>query len=231
MREEDMVIEGSLSTRPNRFIGKVYIEETLVEVFIPNPGRMHEFMIPGKTVYLRKNPGPQRRTDYDMIALLHDDVLVSIDTRLANQFMNKLLLNHQTEFFGEYDSVRSEPTVYNGRFDFELQGRNRVSYVEVKSCTLVENGIAYFPDAVTERGARHMHHLSKALEDGFCSDAFVVFVIQRPDANEFRPQDHRDPKFGEALRKAHVRGVQLLPLLTELKDWNLKLIRRIKYQL
>jgi sugar fermentation stimulation protein A len=206
------------------------LEGEVVEVFIPNPGRMHELMIPNRTVYLRLNPASHRRTDYDMIAVLHHGLRVSVDSNLPNRFMKEMLKKRRFSFFGEYEDVRSEPAVYDGRFDFELSGRDGTSLIEVKSCTLVENGIAYFPDAVTERGARHMQNLAKALEEGLCSRAYVVFVIQRPDAKEFRPQDERDPVFGESLRDAERKGVQILPLLTELEDWSLRFIRLLQYK-
>ncbi len=81
------VRKAILVERPNRFLGVVKLDDVLTEVFIPNPGRMHELMIPGNEVFLRENSAPHRKTDFDMIGLEYNGVLVSIDSNLPNRFM------------------------------------------------------------------------------------------------------------------------------------------------
>ena len=77
--------------------------------------------------------------------------------------------------------------------------------IEVKSVTLVEKGIAKFPDAITIRGRKHVEHLGKMAEEGILT--MVLFVIQRHDAKLFQPQWDRDPKFGFALYNAWLKGM------------------------
>ena len=217
--------------RPNRFLAKMTVHGDLVEVFVPNPGRMHEMMIPGRHMFVRHSPGPHRRTDYTLVGIEHDGVLVSLDSNLPNRFMKQALIDHSLPFFGQYESVQVEPPLYDGRFDFKLkEADDSVTLVEVKSCTLVEKGVALFPDAPTERGARHVRNLVRALEEGNANSAFVVFVIQRPDAKTFTSHDKTDPDFGEALRWANKNGVEVIPLLTRVVNWNLELISRIPYR-
>lgn len=224
-------MEASLVARPNRFLGIVDINRERVESFIPNPGRMHELMIPGKAVFVRYNPGTHRKTDYDMIAVKHEGLIVSIDSNLPNRFIKRLLTERRLEFFADYTEVKPEPRVYDGRFDFLLKGNKGDTFIEVKSCTLVEEGHARFPDAPTIRGARHMRHLVKALDDGLATHAAVIFVIQRPDAKVFSPNDPADPAFGDALRYAEANGVTVLPLVTKVVNWNLELVGTIPYML
>ena len=225
------VRKAILVERPNRFLGIVDFEGKQTEVFIPNPGRMHELMVPGYEVFIRENKGRHRKTDYDLIGLEYNGVLVSIDSNLPNRFIKKLLNNHELPFFKGYEQVLPEPRAYEGRFDFQLIGPSGTTFIEVKSCTLIVEGRAIFPDAPTTRGARHLRHLAASLYDGTASRAAVLFVIQRPDAHVFSPNDPTDPVFGDALRYAYSKGVEIFPLTTEVVDWDLNLLGRIPLEL
>ncbi len=220
-----------LIDRPNRFLGRVNLRGDTTEVFIPNPGRMHELMIPGRDIYIREAEGENRKTRYDMIGMKHDGVLVSIDSLLPNRFMKVLLESRQFEGFEEYGSVFPEPRVYEGRFDFRLEREEGTAFIEVKSCTLVEEGHARFPDAPTSRGARHVRSLARAKNEGLAERVAVVFVIQRPDAVVFSPNDTTDPEFGESLREANSNGVEIYALSCKVENWNLRLIGRIPVDL
>jgi len=192
---------------------------------------MLELMIPGNEVFLRENRAPHRKTDFDMVGLEYNGILVSIDSYLPNRFIKKLLLSHELPFFNDYDKVIPEPRAFDGRFDFKLTGSKGTSLIEVKSCTLVEEGRAIFPDSPTTRGARHVLHLAKALKENLAKRSAIIFVIQRPDAKVFSPNDKTDYKFGNALRFAHANGVEVIPLITQVVNWNLKLIKQIPYEL
>lgn len=231
MSSSKRVRSGKFVERPNRFLARVEVDGEIIEAFVPNPGRMYELMIPGKQVFIRDNPAPHRKTSFDMIGVHHDGVLISLDSNLPNRFMKDLLKTHQLPYFTEYSNVIPEPRAYGGRFDFLLEGENNRTFIEVKSCTLVVNRRVLFPDAPTTRGARHMKHLAQALTSGDVDDAAVVFVIQRPDADIFSPHDGNDPNFGNALREAHEQGVRIIPLLTNVVDWNLELVKKIPYNL
>ena len=108
--------------RPNRFLARVDLNGEIVEAFVPNPGRMHELMIPGKEVYIRDNPAPHRKTSFDMIGIHHDGVLISLDSNLPNRFIRQLLETNGLEQFKEYSTIKPEPHAYGGRFDFLLEG-------------------------------------------------------------------------------------------------------------
>ncbi|TFG97386.1 DNA/RNA nuclease SfsA [Candidatus Thorarchaeota archaeon] len=231
MTNQKRVRAAKFIERPNRFLAKVEINGDVVEAFVPNPGRMYELMLPGKQVFIRDNPGPHRKTSFDMIGIHHDGVLISLDSNLPNRFIRHLLQINGLEQFTGYSNVIPEPRAYGGRFDFLLDGERTRTYIEVKSCTLIVNKRVLFPDAPTTRGARHMRHLAEALSNGDVDDAAVIFVIQRPDGEIFSPHDGNDPQFGNALREAHEQGVRIIPLLTEVIDWNLKLLREIPYDL
>jgi len=227
VQESREIHQCTFVDRPNRFLGLVELNGEIIEVFVPNPGRMHELMIPGKRVYVRTASHANRRTKFDMIGMKHDGVLVSIDSYLPNRFMKNLLQNGDFEPFKEYSSIIAEPSVYEGRFDFQLENETGIAFIEVKSCTLVEEGCAKFPDAPTTRGVRHLNSLAKAKTEGLAERCAAVFVIQRPDAEYFVPNDGTDPAFGKALRKSHSLGVEVYALSCRVEDWNLKLVESI----
>jgi sugar fermentation stimulation protein A len=227
--EDHDVREAVFLRRPNRFLAEMLLDDEVVDVFVPNPGRMSEMMIEGRRMFIRHNPGPQRRTDFDLIGICHDGVLVGLDTNLPNRFMRRALIAREFPFFQGYSRVEPEPVVYDGRFDFRLSGDHKTTLIEVKSCTLVEDGVALFPDAPTERGARHLRNLARSLEEGIAQVAAIVFVIQRPDARTFVSNDITDPVFGKALRESHEAGVEVIPLTTRVVNWDLELQTRIPY--
>ncbi len=231
MGSKRKIHEALFLKRPNRFLGIIQLKENEVEAFIPNPGRMHELLYEGKQVYIREASSKKRKTNYDIIAVHHNDVIVSIDSNLPNRFVKKLLKNREFPIIQDYCDFKSEPSMFGGRFDFRVDSENGPTFVEVKSCTLVEDRRALFPDAPTLRGARHMKHLTKALKERIAVDAKVLFVIQRPDADVFSPNDPTDPIFAHELREASKNGVGVHAITTELVDWNLEYIREIPVQL
>lgn len=205
MKHPAKPIQTTLVARPNRFLGIVDLDGEHVECFIPNPGRMHELMVPETRVYLIHRPGEHRKTSYDLTLVEYNDTLVSIDSRLPNYMLKEAINQGKLPEFKGYKVERTEPSFHDSRLDLQLSdGVNQV-LLEAKSCTLVENSIALFPDAPTKRGARHMNTLIKALIYGRAS---VCFIIQRDDALEWRPNAPMDPDFTESIRKAMENGVE-----------------------
>lgn len=197
--------EARFRERRNRFLAVVEMDGDAVLCHLPNPGRLRELLRPGARVYLTRREGSGRKTAYDLVAV-EGEVLVSIDSRLPNVAVRELLQEGRLWEFSGYREVSSEIAVGEGRLDFLLRN-GQDCYLEVKSCTLVVEGVALFPDAPTERGTRHLKELSQLAAGG--QRSAVMFVVQRPDATLFKPNDATDPKFGKALRGAHRRGVEV----------------------
>lgn len=205
MKYEGELIRAKLKGRPNRFLGVIELNDKVTHCFVPNPGRMEELMIPGTNVYLIEKKGAHRKTDYDMKLVEIDGNLISVDSRLPNKIFAEAIMQNKLEPFNGYSITKSEPNFMESRLDFLLEKRREQVLVECKSCNLVEDGTALFPDAPTLRGARHMNTLAMALELG---RAGVVFIIQRDDADIFSPFKERDPEFAGAIRKAIEEGVE-----------------------
>ena len=122
--------------------------------------------------------------------------------------------------------MRPEHKYGNSRFDFYLEADGRRAFMEVKGVTLEEDGIARFPDAPTERGVKHIRELISCLEDG--CDAYIFFVIQMKGVRALEPNDRTHPAFGEALREAARKGVQVLAYDCVVRPDELKIDQRIE---
>lgn len=198
-------------SRPNRFIAQVLLDGEETVVHVKNTGRCRELLLPGCTVYLEKSDNPERKTAYDLVAV--EKPLAGGGTKLINmdaQAPNKLFQEWAEAgyFRPGLTLLRPETTFENSRFDFYWEAEEQKGFVEVKGCTLEEDGWMYFPDAPTQRGVKHLRELIRARERGY--EAAVCFVIQMADVNGFSPNDRTHPAFGEALRDAHAAGVEIL---------------------
>jgi len=228
MRYPSRLIEATLHERPNRFLGVVDIDGREELCFIPNPGRMHELMVPNARVYLLEKRGEHRKTRYDMVLVDYGGVMVGVDSKLPNKLLAEAVNAGRLNDFRGYTVEKTEPVFHDSRLDLVLSDGQKRVMVETKSCTLVEDGVALFPDAPTKRGARHMRTLVKALETGRSA---AVFVIQRGDASEFRPNDGTDPEFGEALRRAASMGVETYAYVSDVSLRGVEIREKIPLRL
>lgn len=207
------IVKGHFVERPNRFLTLVDLDNKVVPCFLPNPGRMKELLTPGVEVFAKEANNPNRKTKYDLIGVIHKGELVSLDTRVPNKLVFEALKNKDIKEFSMYDFVKPEHKYGSSRFDFLLSNSNEKCLLEVKSCSLVEDGVALFPDAPTLRGKRHLLELIEAKKKGYRT--CVLFVVQRVNAHVFGPNDKTDPDFGEAFRKALKNGVEAYAYYSE----------------
>ncbi|MBE6598769.1 MAG: DNA/RNA nuclease SfsA [Ruminococcaceae bacterium] len=196
-------------SRPNRFIAKVRLADGTEEtVHVKNTGRCRELLLPGVRIILSESDNPMRKTRFDLIAVWKEregklPLLINMDSQIPNDAAEEYLRKQYPAAV-----IRREVTHGDSRFDFYIEVGERRIFLEVKGCTLEEGGIALFPDAPTERGVKHLRHLTACLHEGY--EAAVLFVIQMKGTTEFRPNDAMHKAFGDALREAHAAGVAVL---------------------
>ena len=209
MKIEGPLIPAKFIERPNRFITMIEINGDIHKSHLPDPGRLKELLLPGADLLVRPAPKrSERKTKYSTVMVNHEGQLISLVSALPNRFVKEALENNEIPIFKDYSLVRPEVTVENHRFDFLLKDPNGSDfYLEVKSVTFVENGVAQFPDAVTERGAKHALALKNLLKEG--KGAGILFACQRSDADSFRPMWERDPKLANAVLDANNAGVKV----------------------
>ena len=207
MRFGETIVDGIFLERPNRYLARVEVEGEEVLAHVPDPGRLPGLMVVGRKVRLIHQPGPKRKTEYTLVLVRHGSIWVSTFPVFANALIKDALLTRTLPFLGGYTDFSSEVKVESSRFDFRLTFPLSPAYVEVKSVSLVESGEGRFPDAPTERGVKHVKELIEFCEQGY--RAAVVFVSQRSDTRSITSNDTVDPVFGEWLRKARDKGVEL----------------------
>ena len=189
--------------RPNRFIARVELDGKTETVHVKNTGRCRELLIPGSEVWLTRSDNPARKTKYDLIAVRKGNgILFNIDSQAANAAALEWLRGQA------WDEIRPEYTYGASRVDFFMRRGSEKTLMEVKGCTLERNGTGYFPDAPTERGAKHLRELMHAAAEGY--HAILAFVIQTDGVYEVRSNRETDPAFADALEEAVRHGVDIL---------------------
>ena len=207
MKYQD-IIKGRFLSRPNRFIAIAELEGREVVAHVKNTGRCKELLIPGTGIYLQHFDRHDRKTAYDLIAVEKNGRIINMDSQAPNKVFYEWA--SAGNFIGTPDLIRPEFKWGNSRFDMYIEKDERRILVELKGVTLEKNSTAYFPDAPTERGIKHLKELSHACAEGY--ECYVCFIIQMSGINALRPNYETHPQFGEELRKAADAGVNIMAL-------------------
>jgi sugar fermentation stimulation protein A len=223
------LVAGRFVRRDNRFRVTVNVRGEQFAAHLPNSGRLTELLVPGRPCWLAEFDSPHRKTRFDLTLVTYADQLVGVDARLPNALFAEALAASRLDPFRGYDHCEREVKLGQSRLDFKLSGPAGVEWVEVKSVTLVEGGVARFPDAPTVRGARHVRELAATIRGG--QEAAVVFVIQRPDAQVFTPHDEADAVFGIALREAVDAGVDVYAWACDVSQREVAIFRQVPVEL
>ena len=205
MRYSQKIVPGVFHARPNRFIAHIEIDGKLEICHVKNTGRCRELLPAGAAVYCADCLSPARKTRYDLIAVQKGSRLINMDSQAPNAAAKDWLLSGG---LGDIEKLKPETAFGDSRFDFSFYKNGRLCFLEVKGVTLETDGICAFPDAPTQRGAKHLRELATLSQQGY--GAYVLFVIQMADVTYLHPNDSTDPAFGKALREAADAGVTIL---------------------
>ena len=220
------MVAGRFLSRPNRFIAQVDIQGQTQICHVKNTGRCRELLIPGARVWCQAAANPNRKTQFDLIAVEKGSRIINMDAQAPNQAAAQWL---SAGGLGRLEDLQPEVTLGDSRFDFSFQKGGRRCYLEVKGVTLEENGVAKFPDAPTSRGTKHLKGLTQAAAQGY--GAYVLFVIQLQPVAYFTPNDGTGPAFGQALRAAKAAGVALLAMDCQVTPWSMAIGQPVEVRL
>lgn len=204
------LLKGTLLRRYKRFIADVTLQNGhVVAAHCPNSGSMAGCSEPGRPVYLSRQDGPRRKLKYTWKLIDMPTSLVGIDTLVPNRLVQAAVQAETVPQLKGYKEIRTEVRYgENSRVDLLLEKDDQRCFLEVKNCTLVLDRTAYFPDAVTSRGLKHLVELQHQVRRGH--RAVMFYLVQRMDAKTFSPADHIDPDYGRELRKAVKNGVEMV---------------------
>lgn len=228
------LVEGTFLSRPNRFSVVCMIDGRETYVFMPNPGRMGELLLPGAELILADHGHQEnRKTRHTVMAVRYQGRIVFLHTHLNNEVARRLIESRAIPALRDYGVAGTEVTVGKHRFDFLLQDAEGALCLEVKSCTLSANGIAMFPDAVTERGRRHLESLAGMAGMAGSTEVAgmrpagikgaLLFLVHHGSVGLFLPDYHTDYAFSEAFRDAEGK----LPIHAVSLEWTEDLSYRI----
>ncbi len=203
--------EGRFVERKNRFLGTVEIEGYgKEEVHVRDPGRLEEILYEGNKVLVKKAKNKNRKTNWDLIAGKVKENWVFVNSGYHREIAERILEDDGISPYSEIEGITPEVQLGDSRIDFLLEMNEEKLWLEVKGCTLAEDGVALFPDAPTERGKRHVEELRKAMENG--DRAALLVLVFRSDAQCFAPKEDTDPEFAEVFRKAVDEGLEVHPM-------------------
>ncbi len=223
--------EGVLLRRYKRFLADVRLasgEE--ITAHVPNTGSLLTCIEPGRPVWVHDTGNEERKYRHSWVLVKPKRSLVCVDTGIPNRVVYDFAVAQKIpELAGYREYLREVPYGENSRADMccrvHVDDMLRRAWVEVKSTTLMRDGVAYFPDAVTSRGLKHLVELTRAVREG--DRAVQVFFVQRGDCSEFKPADDIDPDYGAELRRAVSAGVTAIALQAKVTKHSITIKRPI----
>lgn len=213
MKFGQTLITGTLLRRYKRFLADVELDDgRTVTAHTPNTGSMLGCCEPGSRVWLSDSGNPDRKypLSWELVEAA-PGVLVGINTGLPNRLVGEGIRNGTITELQDYADISREVRYgrESSRIDLLLQGVDKPDcYVEVKNVTLAQDGIGFFPDAVSERGSKHLRELGEVVAAGM--RGVICFCAQRKDVYEIRPADAIDTKYGTTLRQVIEAGVEAI---------------------
>ncbi|MEJ2587237.1 MAG: DNA/RNA nuclease SfsA [Deltaproteobacteria bacterium] len=222
------LLEGTLVRRYKRFMADVRLKNGhVITAHCPNSGSMRGCSEPGRPVRISRQNSPKRRLKYTWEMIHMGTSWVGVNTLVPTRLIHASIETGKVGPLSGYPIIRREvPYGENSRVDLLLENGKDKCFVEVKNCTLVEDTIAFFPDAVTARGLKHLVELQNEVAHGHRSVMF--YLVQRMDAKGFGPADRIDPAYGQELRRAVRNGVELLAYDVDIDIEGIRLNRKLK---
>ena len=159
--------------------------------------------MPGAGVYIQRSDNPDRKTQWDLIAVEKDGQIINMDSQVPNKAVEEWI--REGNLFLDVTRIKPEYKYGNSRIDFLVETEEKKVLIEVKGVTLKEGETARFPDAPSDRAVKHLEELIRAVEEGW--EAYVFFVIQMKGVKKILPNVDTHPEFAKALWKAKRKGV------------------------
>jgi sugar fermentation stimulation protein A len=220
--------EATLLKRYKRFLADVILDEKLITVHVPNTGSMTSCWEPNQKCALSLSPNPDRKMPYTLELTYNGETWIGVNTANANKLAKLWLQENKISELTNYKTIIPEKKIGESRVDFYLEGHESMPacFVEVKSVTLKKDGIAQFPDAVTERGQKHLRELMEIKKSGL--RAVMLFIIQREDVDLFQAAKDIDPVYSQLLELAQRSGVEILAYQCKIDLKQIELLQPLK---
>lgn len=229
MKFEKPTVKGKILKRYKRFLADIELPNgEVIVAHCANTGSMATCWEAGWEVLLTHHNDPKRKLQYSLELTHNEKTWICVNTALPNKMVLEAIKNGTIKELQGYDIIKPEAKIGQSRIDVLLtKNSGEQCYVEVKNTTLWFDGDGVFPDAVSERGQKHLRELTALAKSGI--RACMLYVINRTDVKNFRPADHIDPTYGKLLREARAAGVEILPYMSSLDETQVSLTHSIPY--
>lgn len=232
MKFEQKLIAGTLIQRYKRFLADIKLNSgEIITAHCPNSGSMKTCKTPGWEVRISDSGNPARKYRHTWEMVHNGRCWIGINTSIPNKIAEEAVREGNISELNGFETIRREVKYgENSRIDLLLENPRQKCYVEVKNVTLVEeDGYYKFPDAVTERGRKHLKELMEMVKQGH--RAVMLFVIQRSDGTVFKPAKDIDPQYAATLKQAFDAGVEILPYRAHVSPGEIKLTEKLEFRL
>ncbi|MFI3171334.1 MAG: A/G-specific adenine glycosylase [Eubacteriales bacterium] len=221
--EYERIQKGAFIERPNRFIAHVEIDGNVEVVHVKNTGRCAELLTPRAVVYVQRAENPERKTQWDLIAVQKEHRIINMDSQVTNHVVYEWI--EQGKFLDNVTTIKSEVTYGKSRIDLYVEAEGKKIFIEVKGVTLEDNDVVRFPDAPSERAIKHVEELSRAVKEGY--EAYVFFVVQMKGVRYFTPNITTHKAFAETLKIARKAGVKVIAYECDVKENSIRITENV----
>ena len=239
MKYNSKLISGKIVKRYKRFLADIELDNgEIVTAHTPNTGSMKTCWEPGWPVLLSYHDSPKRKLKYTLEMTHNGSTWINVNTSLTNKIAQEAVESKSIKELSKFEYVKPEVKIGNSRIDLvlfngpdnNLKNAEEKCYVEVKNVTmLAQKKEAQFPDAVTERGQKHLKELINIIEEGH--EAAMLFVINREDATSFSPAAEIDKTYAKLLKDAESSGVMILPYQCRLDEKEVCIEKKLPFKL
>ena len=230
MKFKVRLLQGALIKRYKRFFIDIKYKNKIITAHCPNTGSMMGLLDKDNKAWFSLSDNPNRKLKYTLEMIEVKNKKVGINTLLTNKIVLEALKHKKINSLNKFNHIKTESKFSDGtRFDFLLSNNKEKCFLEVKNVTLLrEKKIAEFPDAITERGTKHLNELCNAKKKGYQS--YILYLIQRENCDSFKIAKDIDEKYKIAFTKALKSGVKILCYDCKLNNEEIKLNKQINYE-
>ncbi|MCB1215266.1 MAG: DNA/RNA nuclease SfsA [Deltaproteobacteria bacterium] len=229
MKFSSPLIAGKLIKRYKRFLADIQLDSgEIITAHTPNSGSMKGLLKKGNRAWLSFHDLPSRKLKYTLEILEVGKIKVGVNTHLPNLLVEEAIQAGKIKELKSYQEIQREVPYGRERSRIDLllkDPKKGLCYVEVKNVTLIEDGVAYFPDAVSVRGQKHLKELAFVASQGH--RAVLLFVLQRSDGKQLSPADAIDPTYGKLLRQVAKEGVEILAYRAKVETQAISLEKQV----
>lgn len=223
--------QGTLIKRYKRFLADIRLPDgNEITIHCPNSGSMRGCSEPGSPVCYSRSDNPKRKYPHTLEMVHNGKTWIGVNTSRTNGIVAEAIEKRQINELSTFDAIKREIKTSDGsRLDLMLETGGQQTYIEVKNCSLAENGRALFPDAVTARGTKHLRELERLVGGGH--GGVIFFLVQRLDCDNFSPAAAIDPTYSATLGEVFRKGVQILVYQARVTPESIDIVRSLPVKL